>query len=140
MRTTGDFLDEFKRAMGWRYDRALAHSWGVPKQKISDYRHGRAALPEHLALQIAEKLGVEKGVIYLSQAIERARRQDDEPLARSLAEIAKKAGILATAIALHASSPAPSDGVESGYYGKSRRKQSRDGSRPSDQEAQPALI
>ena len=67
------YLDAVQAKLGLASDYALSKALGISKQAISNYRSGRTAFDDRIALIVADKLGVEQGKVLIDIHIERSK-------------------------------------------------------------------
>ncbi|WP_072429694.1 helix-turn-helix domain-containing protein [Chitinimonas taiwanensis] len=75
MKSTLEYLDEWKEAQGITSDYAAAAKLGVTRSAISNWRKGRAGMDDYTAAQVAAGLGIE-AIEVISAA--NAEREHDE--------------------------------------------------------------
>jgi transcriptional regulator with XRE-family HTH domain len=78
MKTTLDFLDDCKTALGIESDYALAKALGVAQSSVSNYRIGRSRIDDEVALTIANILQIEPIVVIAHANAERAKTEDQK--------------------------------------------------------------
>lgn len=89
VRTNAEFLDLARERAGLTSDYQLAQRLGITRQYVSKIRAETVPIPEPVADQLGELIGIDGGVVYAEMMAARAKRTDVkvfwERVARSLA-------------------------------------------------------
>ena len=86
MRTTCDFLDAVKARYNLPSDYALAKKLDMTTQMVSQYRKGKDFLSDSRAIQIANLLEIDSGIVAAAIHEERAKTEQEKAMWRGMLE------------------------------------------------------
>ncbi|WCP68654.1 DUF3693 domain-containing protein [Vibrio tubiashii] len=81
-----ELLDTYKEKKRYIQDKQIAHDLGISRQKMSAIRKGERYLTENEALFIAEQIGMDKEMVLVYLAADKAKTYEAQTLWNSIAK------------------------------------------------------
>ncbi len=93
--TTVQLMDRIKKTHGIQSDYQLAKFLGVTQQSVSNWRRGKSAFDDEIALKVADLLGLDRGQVLAWVHAERCKNPEARRALLRLADLAKTAAFAA---------------------------------------------